>query len=181
MRKGFMGCMVMRTDTGELLGIAAGGDATSEHFQGLAPMQSRFGCPTHSRLSINERILRRIPPEYGLEELEDGSLLMSSDIQKAKHFLKSELFFSKDEQLAGAWDNTNFAFRAREGAIDALREIADALTQGRVMFGGLLQLYFLESGGLILALKDRIPGDYLEAEQVRVAASVRLAQLHQAA
>lgn len=171
MRKGFIGNTILYTSAGKLLGIAAGGDATSEHMSGLGPMQSRFGCPSHARLCIDDRVLRRIPVEYGLEELEDGTLLMSSDIQRAKRFLKSELFFTREEHLAGAWDSTNFAFRARENGISALREIADALTQGRVMFGGLLLRYCLEPGGLILALRDRIPREYLVEEQARIEAS----------
>jgi hypothetical protein len=168
MRKGFMGSMVLRTQPGITLAIAAGSDATSEHLSGLSRMQVRFGCPGGSRLNVTERILQRVPPEFGVETLDDGSLLVSSDLKAAKHFLKSELFFLKQETLAGAWDCTNFAFRARGDALLALHEMAQALPQGRVMFGGLLLRHYLEPAGLILALKDRIPEQYLIEEQERM-------------
>jgi hypothetical protein len=51
--------------------------------------------------------------------------------------------------------------------------MAQALPQGRVMFGGLLLRHYLEPAGLILALKDRIPEQYLIEEQERMDAGRR--------
>ena len=171
MRKGFMGNMVLRTESGETLGVAAGSDATSEHLQGIGRLQTRFGCDAGALADISRRVLRNVPPEFGVEPLEDGSLLLSSDLKAARYFMKSELFFSRNESLAGAWDSNNFAFRARNEAVAPLLEIAQAIPQQRVMFGTFLLRYSLEPGGVILALKERVPTRYLEEEQERVDAA----------
>jgi hypothetical protein len=182
MRKGYMGAMFLLNDQNETVAAATGSEATSEHEQGSQALQAKLGARAGSQTDVSERVITRVPREFGAGFLEDGSFLVSTDFERAKGYLTTELRFfqllsAKDQEvtLAGAWDSSNFALRARGVDVPRLQELADAIPRKETMFGGLLnQGNWWQARGVIIAITTRVPQKEIDAEQSRVDSTRRL-------
>ena len=162
MRRGF-DPMLIFTNSGNLVAIATGADACTEHECGSKPMLEALcaqpaddakviaalkGGKTvmYPNLLESRRITRLPNTLQWLESAQAGKEpeacfgLANSPLDFKRHELE---FFNhasgtRDKDVAGAWNESSFAIRVRgQKYVAALREFYKALREGKVAFAGL--------------------------------------------
>jgi hypothetical protein len=160
----------------EILAIATGSDACSEHECGSRTLMQALSKGTVIKEDLTRRIrkgepvtmpalldLKRAIPAPGLQFVDVAPLIPGGDAQallgystRPLHDEKSELAFPKtykgdgrDPDVAGAWCESGFALRVRgQRYVEALKRFYDAMLAGHVVFAG---TFMPDAGGRIPA------------------------------
>lgn len=164
-------------EKGELVGLSLGADATTEHQVGSSGIAHAFGYEYSPQAGVMARKIDRLPDSFGIEEVEhqgERCLLMSSNLQQARAYLKSELRFMlgagrEVQSTAAAWDSSNFAIVARGPDKAHLVQLARSFGALDIMAGGMLrELYPRQAGGLVYAIASKVPPELLAAVQAQL-------------
>jgi len=138
---------------GEVIGLAFGGDATTEHECGIRPIRAAFGMKdTYEGI---ERCRIRKVPQYQWEDNGDEAILVFGhpDLDDIR---KRILDFRRSGILACAWSDAEFGIRARGDMRKHLLTFKDAIDRKRAAL--LLGSGFL-IGGFHLILINKFPAD----------------------
>lgn len=170
MRRSMMGNSTwVFSEKKELMGIALGSDACSEHEWGVAPL--RRGFRTNEELDgIERRKIRIVPEELRLVEYENGLGLFLSPLKYHYRqpegkggWMDTELRPYRDQTLVCAWDEKSFGIAAYSDQDKAnLREMYEAFKRLDVAFWTNIGV-FHTGGGLIFGIVSRIPEENKQA------------------
>jgi hypothetical protein len=176
----------------EILAIATGSDACSEHECGSRTLMQALSKGTVIEEDLTRRIRKgepvtlpalldrkRVIPAPGLQFVEvvarpgpggDAQAILGYS-PRPLHDEKSELAFprtykgdTRDPDVAGAWCESGFAFRVRgQRYVDALRRFHDALLAGQVVFAGTFMAdTAARLSGVVLSREDLFTPDIRE-------------------
>jgi hypothetical protein len=201
MRKGMNPSLVF-DEAGNLVAIATGADACTEHECGSKPLLSRLcsapaedlkivaalkaGKPVNYPNLLKSKLISQFPRELqwvdSLEPTQDAAfgfaeqpLLSSSEDLRYSSWVSP----THDNDVAGAWDERSFAIRVRGARyVTALRSFYQDLRKGHVVFAG---TFFERQGrhltGVILANTRYLTADdyaELAKAQARYESMMRL-------